>query len=216
MSPCLFPSSRTTHWATRIVQLLSSTLVGSSFLATLLIIPPLVVHFYWYKPHPTERRRFVDKTIQAWMFWGASNIVISWLLAMLIDIAPIVIRYFLIATWGDVSEYVKSNLEIYHSVKDTAKPAFYAASALASWDIIFSHIYGMHSVNETVPSAVPYTDRVRIVPCACSHQSHQSHHPSQVYQVVLFFFFLTLVLCVQKMISHFVGASPHPPVHCTL
>lgn len=78
---------------------------------------------------------------------------------MLINLVPILLRYFISLTWGHVSESVKSKIEMYDSVKDTAKPAFYAASGYASWIIIFDNIYRLHSVNDT--SQAPYTDRVR-------------------------------------------------------
>jgi hypothetical protein len=144
----------------RVVTLLFSSLIGSTFLAGLLITPPLIVHFYWYKPHPTEHRRYVDKNVQAWLFWAAANVVISWFLAMIIDIIPILVRYFLAAAWGHVSEAFKTRLEMYASVKDTIKPAFYAASGLASWVIIFGHIYNLYSEDDDVTSTAPYTDRV--------------------------------------------------------
>ena len=79
---------------------------------------------------------------------------------MFINIIPILLRNFISLSWGHVSEVVKSQIEMYDSVKDTAKPAFYAASAYASWIIIFTHIYHLHSDNSSVESRAPYTDRV--------------------------------------------------------
>lgn len=173
----------------RIFNLLFSTLIGSTVLSGLLITPALIVHFFWYKVDPTEKRWYIDKNIQAWLFWVASNITISWFLAMMIDVVPLFVQYFLIATWGHVSEAVKTRLEMYGSVKDTAKPAFYAASCLASWVIIFTHIYHLHSQDSEVESAASYTDRL--------------------YQVILFFFFFTLIICIQKMLSHYIAWNFH-------
>lgn len=79
---------------------------------------------------------------------------------MLINLVPIILRYFISLSWGHVSESVKSKIEMYNSVKDTAKPAFYAASAYASWIIIFDHIYILHSDNTSINSRAPYTDPV--------------------------------------------------------
>ncbi|KAJ2930224.1 hypothetical protein H1R20_g6858, partial [Candolleomyces eurysporus] len=181
---------KTRKWGfKRVVTLLFSSLIGSTFLAGLLITPPLIVHFYWYKPHPTERRRYVDKNIQAWLFWAAANVVISWFLAMIIDVIPIFVRYFLAAAWGHVSEAFKSRLEMYASVKDTVKPAFYAASGLASWVIIFGHIYNLYSEDDDVVSSAPYTDRV--------------------YQVILFLFLVVLMICAQQMLSHYIAWNFH-------
>ena len=56
---------------------------------------------------------------------------------------------------------------MYNSVKDTAKPAFYAASAYASWIIIFNNVYQLHSDNSAVGSRAPYTDRVRYTIANC-------------------------------------------------
>ena len=143
------------------IAILFSSLIGSTLLAGVLITPGILVHFYWYKPHPSTHRRDVKDNIQAWLFWIAANLVISWYIAMLINIVPILLRYFISLSWGHVSESVKSKIEMYNSVKDTAKPAFYAASAYASWIIIFNHVYHLHSDDSAVESRAPYTDRVR-------------------------------------------------------
>jgi hypothetical protein len=86
---------------------------------------------------------------------------------MLINLVPILLRYFISLTWGHVSEYVKSKIEMYNSVKDTAKPAFYAASAYASWIIIFNNIYNLRSNDIAIPSRAPYTDRVCYFIASC-------------------------------------------------
>ena len=143
------------------IATLFSSLIGSTLLAGILIIPAILVHVYWFKPHPTIHRRYVRDNVQAWLFWTATNLVISWYIAMFINIIPILLRYFILLSWGHVSESVKSKIEMYDSVKDTAKPAFYAASAYASWIIIFNKIYHLHSDNSAVHSRAPYTDRVR-------------------------------------------------------
>ncbi len=54
------------------------------------------------KPHPTEYRTYVKDNIEAWLFWTAANLVISWGLAMIIDLFPVVLRYFIAAIWGHV------------------------------------------------------------------------------------------------------------------
>jgi hypothetical protein len=149
-----------------------TTLIGSTLLSAIIIAPPLVVHFVWYKPNPTEHRRYVDKNVQAWLFWVAANITISWFLALIVDVIPLLVQYFLVATWGHVSEAIKSRLEMYNAVKDTVKPAFYGASGIASWVIIFDHIYQLHYMDDDVTSAAPYTERVgdmQLPDLLCSH-----------------------------------------------
>ncbi|KAJ3503863.1 hypothetical protein NLJ89_g8241 [Agrocybe chaxingu] len=162
----------------RIISLLFSSLIGSTFLAAILVAPGLLIHFYWYKPNPTSHRQFVKDNVQGWLFWAAANLLISWYLAMIIDIIPILIRFFISAFWGHVSESVKTKLETYDSVKDTAKPAFYAGSAYASWIIIFEGIYKLYNGEDTSQSRAGYTYRTA--------------------QVVQFFFFLVLVWTAYK------------------
>ncbi|KAF9057504.1 hypothetical protein BJ165DRAFT_1397760 [Panaeolus papilionaceus] len=173
----------------RIVAVLFSSLVGSTFLAALLVVPAILVHFYWYKPHPTDHRRFVRDNVQAWLFWAASNLVISWQLAMILDVIPILLRFFISATWGHVSEAIKTRIETYDSVKDTIKPALYGASAYASWAIIFQSIYKLYNPSDTSLSRAKYTNRLM--------------------QVVQFFFFFILVWCIQRMVSHLIAFSFH-------
>ncbi|KAF9535054.1 Mechanosensitive ion channel-domain-containing protein [Crepidotus variabilis] len=173
----------------RLISLLFTSLIGSTFLAAVLVAPALLVHFYWYKPHPTDHRRFVKSNLEAWLFWAAAQLIISWFLAMIIDIIPIIIRFFIALVWGHVSESVKTRLETYSSVKDTAKPAFYAGSAYASWAIIFGGIYDLYNADKPEESRAPYMRRTA--------------------QVVQFFFFLILVWSIQKMLSHFIAFSFH-------
>jgi hypothetical protein len=106
---------------------------------------------------------------------------------MIIDIVPSFVRFFISASWGHVSEMVKSRLEMYNSVKNTIKPLFYAASAWVSWVIIFGHIF--HLYGEGSRNRQGYTHTV--------------------FQVVEFFFFLTLVLCAQRMLSHVIAFAFH-------
>jgi hypothetical protein len=140
--------------------LLFSTLIGSTLLAAILVTPGVLVQVYWYKPHPTEHRRYVKDNVQSWLFWSASNILTSWGLAMTIDMVPVFIHYLILAIWGHVSEYVKTRIETYDSVKNTAKPAFYAASAYVSWNIIFGGIYNLFNQKDNTQSRAQYTNRV--------------------------------------------------------
>jgi len=79
---------------------------------------------------------------------------------MIIDMVPIFTHYLISAIWGHVSESVKTRIEIYDSVKDTAKPAFYAATAYASWNIIFGGIYNLFDHKDNDHSRAQYTNRV--------------------------------------------------------
>lgn len=176
------------HSLLRLFTFLFSTLIGSVFLAGVLVTPALVVHFFWYKPHPTDHRHYVTQNVEAWLFWAAANVVISWGLAMIVDIIPVVIRMLISMSWGHVSEEIKTRIELYNTVKDTLKPVLYATSAWISWIILFQNIFQLHD-SSGVQSYAAYTDRVA--------------------QVVEFLFFFALVFCVQRMLSHAIAFAFH-------
>ncbi|KAL1706074.1 hypothetical protein EV121DRAFT_257807, partial [Schizophyllum commune] len=184
-----FHRKRTGWGFKRIMTLLFSTLIGSTFLAGLLVTPALLIHFYWYKKDPSDDRRYVKDNVQAWLFWAAANILISWYLAMIVDVIPIIATFFISLVWGHVSEYIKSRIELYVSVKNTFKPLLYAASGWASWVIIFAHIFKLYDTNDEETSQAAYLDRV--------------------YQVIEFLFFFALVVCLQKMLSHAIAFAFH-------
>ncbi|KAI0796486.1 Mechanosensitive ion channel-domain-containing protein [Abortiporus biennis] len=173
----------------RFITLLFSSLIGSTFISAVIITPAILIHFFWYKRDPTDHRRFVKDNVQAWLFWAAANISISWFLALLIDFLPPIIRYFIALSWGHVSEAIKTKLELYNSVKDTIKPLFYAASGWVSWVILFEHIYKLYNQDDPGNSRARYTERI--------------------YQVIEFLFFFSLVICAQRMLSHAVAFSFH-------
>ncbi|KAF7331844.1 EF-hand domain-containing protein [Mycena kentingensis (nom. inval.)] len=170
-----------------IIALLFSSLLGSTLLAGIIVAPALIVHFFWYRPHQTETRHRITLNVEAWLFWAAANLLTSWYLALLIDMVPSVVKVVVSISWGHISESLKSRIELYNSVKNTIKPVFYAASCWVSWVIIFDHIFKM---------------------VGDGSKNHQAY-TSTVYQVVEFFFFLTLVLCAQRLLSHLIAFAFH-------
>lgn len=187
---------------TRILTSLFSTIIGSTFLAGILIVPGVIVQVYWYKPHPTPERLEIKDNVQAWLFWAAANLVISWYLAMIVDIIPVLVQFFISASWGHVSEFVKTRIEVYDSIKNNLKPLLYAASGWVSWTIIFGHIYNLYNTQNSDDSRAPYTNRVRTsFPFARLYLI-----VLQLRQVVEFFFFFALVICIKRMLSHSIGA----------
>ncbi|KAK7061385.1 EF-hand domain-containing protein, partial [Favolaschia claudopus] len=172
----------------RFLTLLFSSLIGSTFLAGVIVTPAILLYFFWYKPTRTEHRHKVVLNVQAWLFWAAANLLVSWYLAVAIDIIPSIFRFMLSIAWGHVSEAIKTRIEMYNSVKNTIKPIFYAASGWVSWVIIFGHIYKLYGDPEE-PNHQGYTDIT--------------------FQVVEFFFFFTLVLCIQRLLSHLIAFSFH-------
>ncbi|KAJ7237191.1 Mechanosensitive ion channel-domain-containing protein [Mycena haematopus] len=171
----------------RFLTLLFSTLIGSTFLAAVLVTPGIILYFFWYKRSRTEYRHKVTLNVQAWLFWAAANLLISWYLAMLIDIIPSIFTFMVSVAWGHVSELIKSRIEMYNSVKNTIKPVFYAASAWVSWVIIFGHIYKLYGAGSVNREGYTHT----------------------AFQVVEFFFFFTLVLCAQRLLSQLIAFAFH-------
>lgn len=161
------------------------------------------MHFYWYKPDPNEHRRYVKDNVEAWLFWAAANLTISWYLALFVNIVPVVINYTIAIAWGHVSENVRTRTEMYNGVKDTIKPVFYAASAWVSWVIIFSGIYDLYDMDNPNSSRAEYTNRVS----RNYFERNFSTDIVQLYDVVEFMFFFALVICGQKMLSHAIGRS---------
>jgi len=155
----------------------------------LIVAPGILIHFFWYENNPTDHRRYVKQNVQAWLFWAAANLLISWYLALIVDLIPIIITFILAAVWGHISEYHKSRIELYNSVKNTFKPVLYAASGWASWVIIFGHIFNLYNTDDPDNSRAHYTRRL--------------------YEAVEFLFFLALVICAQRMLSHAVAFAFH-------
>ncbi len=168
------------------MTLLFSSLIGSTFLTGVLVTVGVLLHVYWDDPSPEHLAKL---NVEAWLFWTAANLLISWYLALLVDLVPIVVRYTIMAAWGHVSETIKTRLELYAAVKNTFKPVLYAASSWVSWVIIFGHIYNLYNTANTNDSRSMYTKRA--------------------FQVIEFLFFLALVVCAQKMLSHAIAFSFH-------
>jgi hypothetical protein len=154
----VFPNISLNDSSSRIAIFLFSSFIGSTLLAAVLVTPAVLVHYFWYKKNPTEYRRYVTYNVEAWLWWAAANLLISWALAMIIDIIPAIVRFLISIGWGHVSEFVKNRIELYDSVKDNIKPVLYAGSAWGSWVITFENIFRLY--NPKGESWAPYTSRV--------------------------------------------------------
>ena len=108
----------------RYIAFIFGSLVGSTLLSGLLITPALLVHFLWFKPHPTEHRRYVKDNLEAWLFWIAANLTISWYLALCIDIFPIIVRFLNSDnTLGTVQQEITSYTISPDGLRITLKPS---------------------------------------------------------------------------------------------
>ncbi|TDL29771.1 hypothetical protein BD410DRAFT_817773 [Rickenella mellea] len=173
----------------KIITFFFSTLVGSTITAGLIVVGPILLHIFYLEKNRTVHRQYVTDTVSAWLFWAAANLLVSWYLALIVDIIPAVVTSIVSLAWGHVSQAIKSRVEMYVSVKDVFKPLLYAASAWVSWVILFANIYDLYDMNNESQSRAPYTPRV--------------------YQAVEFLFFLALVISAQRMLSHMIAFAFH-------
>ncbi|KDQ12033.1 hypothetical protein BOTBODRAFT_34893 [Botryobasidium botryosum FD-172 SS1] len=173
----------------RIIIFFFSTLIGSTILSAALVAIPVLLRVYYYQPHKDSRKGYVTDNVSAWLFWAAANVLLSWYLAMLIDIAPHITASFVGIVWGDISEAFKSKVEMYDVGKGWVKPLFYAATGWVSWVIIFDDIYGLYNSGNEAQSRARYTPRMS--------------------QVIEFLFFFTLLLCAEKMLVQVIAFAFH-------
>ncbi|KAH8118525.1 Mechanosensitive ion channel-domain-containing protein [Phellopilus nigrolimitatus] len=179
-------------WFTRIIAFLLSTLIGTVITAGVIVAAAVLVRVFYLgrsSSNDNDRRRYVTQNIEAWLYWAAAQLLISWFLALIINIIPGAVTWVVFIVWGHISESMKSRVELYNSIKGTIKPVFYAASSWLSWYILFVHIFDLYDPDNEASSRASYTPRV--------------------YQVVEFFFFFTLVLCLQRMLSHMIAFAFH-------
>ncbi|KAG8733275.1 hypothetical protein FRC10_000328 [Ceratobasidium sp. 414] len=173
----------------RIIIFFFSTLIGSTITAGLLAAAPIVLRLYYLNPHRTEHRTYVTNTVSAWLFWAAANVLVSWYIAVLIDLIPHIVAFVVGTAWGTVSEQLKGRIEVYNATKGWIKPPFYAATAWVAWYILFANIFKLYNPNDEGASYASYTPIV--------------------YQIIIFIFFLTLLYCLQKMFTQFIAISFH-------
>jgi hypothetical protein len=169
----------------RILVWLLSTLIGSTILTGLLVTAPILLKVFWLDPQWSEHRHFVWEQVTAWVVWAAANIMLSWYFAFFVDIAPIIASSVVEVVWGELSEYVKSRVQLYNSAKHAIKPMLYGGTGLASWVIIFHNIYGLYDPSNESASRASYAPRA--------------------FQVVKFLFFVMLVLSFEKGLKHMIG-----------
>ncbi|KAF8528910.1 Mechanosensitive ion channel-domain-containing protein [Hysterangium stoloniferum] len=173
----------------RVATFFLSTLVGSTILAGVVAAVPIILHFYYLRPHRSEHRQYIADNVSAWLFWAAANILVSWYLAMIVDVIPAVSNLFIFVAWGEISETVRSRVELYNAAKDRFKPVLYGASGWVSWVIIFDGIYNLYDHHDASQSRAHYTPRT--------------------YQGIQFLFFFTLVLSLEKILFHVIAFAFH-------
>lgn len=159
-TPSKSSDKKTMFTLKRVFVFFLSTLVGSTILSALLSTIPIFLHFFYLKAHPTNHRHYITDNVSAWFVWLAANTLMTWYLAAIVDLIPLLLPFVIYMVWGVVSESVISRIEIYNAVKSRFKPVLYAAFAWGSWVIIFGGIYGLYNHREPTNSFAGYTRRV--------------------------------------------------------
>jgi len=190
----------------RIATFFLSTLIGSTILSGLIVAIPLILHFFWFAPNPTDERGYITDNVSAWLYWAAANILLSWYLAMIVDIIPGVANMLIIAVWGEINETLRSRVELYNAAKDNVKPVLYGASCWVSWVIIFDGIFDLYDHANEANSRAHYTARVRFVLLG---ETIWLTSLIQTYQGIQFLFFFTLVLSIEKILAHLIAFAFH-------
>ncbi|KAL7413540.1 hypothetical protein BDY24DRAFT_434761 [Mrakia frigida] len=173
----------------RIITLLFSSLAGSTFLSACLVSIPVAVYFLYEKPDPTERRKYVSDNIGAWFYFAAFNMLVSWYLAVAVDLIPAVATMFVHIFWGEVQESMKTHVETFGIMKSWIKPILYAASFWGSWAVLFGSIYDLYDSSDEGASRAAYAPRM--------------------YQVIELLFFACLIYCLEKLLLQFIALSFH-------
>ncbi|EGG04448.1 uncharacterized protein MELLADRAFT_117083 [Melampsora larici-populina 98AG31] len=114
-----------------VIKYLITTFIGNIFICLALIVPPLVLGFGGYLQHgdseSAAHSRYVHDNVAAWMYWASYNLLCSWALYLLVELAPKVLIMLVNIIWGDVHENIKSKVETFHAAKAWFKNILYAA-----------------------------------------------------------------------------------------
>ncbi|CAO1619213.1 unnamed protein product [Sympodiomycopsis kandeliae] len=175
-----------------ITRWLFGSFLGNFCLSAMLAVPAIVMQFE-YRNKATDanrdRRNYVTDNVQSWTIWAAFNLFMMWVLHILVELFPRVVLALVALVWGRTNQSVLSAAEYYNAQKAYIKPVFYAACSWGSFAIIFTSIYHLYNHSDPHASRAPYLRRL--------------------YQVVQFFFFVTLTICAEKIIIKNIALSFH-------
>ena len=96
--------------------------MGSTLPAGVIVAIPLILHFYYLVPDPTQHRQTSLTTSPP------GCILLSWYLAMIVDIIPVFCEMVIDLAWGEVTETIWSRIKLYNAVKDDIKPVLHNES----------------------------------------------------------------------------------------
>ncbi|KAJ9474926.1 EF-hand domain-containing protein [Pseudozyma hubeiensis] len=174
----------------KILNFLATTFLGNLIVSGCLLIPVIVIQYVYRRRGPDEGHRdFVADNVQAWFIWAAFNLHVEWWIHLLVELFPKATLGLIQLVWGRPSQRILSLAEYFNAIKGYIKLVAYAALSWGSWAIIFNSIYGLYNHTDARNSRAGYLYRI--------------------YQVIEFFFFFTLTICVEKVIIKHIAMSFH-------
>ncbi|KAJ1017765.1 hypothetical protein NDA16_005083 [Ustilago loliicola] len=174
----------------KILSFLATTFLGNLIVSCCLLVPVIVIQYVYRRRGPDEGHRdFVADNVQAWFIWAAFNLHVEWWIHILVELFPKGVLGLIQLVWGRPSQRVLSLAEYFNAIKRYIKLVGYAALSWGSWAIIFNSIYDLYSQSDPRNSRARYLYRI--------------------YQVIQFFFFFTLTICVEKVIIKHIAMSFH-------
>lgn len=182
-----------------IFKFMCFTFLGNLIISIILIGPVLGLHF-GYRPKSSdhspvaEHRRYISDNVEAWFIWCSFNLHISWWLHAMVGILPRLVIEGIRLVWGSVNQRIKSLGEAYNTLKPAVTPILYAAAAWASWEVLFDPCYSLYSHGDPHGSRASYTYRI--------------------YQLMEFYFFITLTYCIEQMIIKLIAIHFHQTAYC--
>lgn len=172
---------------------LFTSFLGNLLVSTILVIPAIIMQFV-YRNNATDanraRRNYVTDNVQAWAIWASFNLFMSWVFHIFVELFPRLCLGIVALVWGRTNQATLNAVEYYNAQKGYIKPLFYAACSWASFAIFMSYVFGLYN------HASPQTE-------------NRALYLYRLYQVIKFFFFVTLTICAEKIFIKNVALSFH-------
>lgn len=177
----------------KILKWLGTTFLGNFIISATLVVPAIVLQYTYRNKGPISertRRDYVTDNVQAWLIWASFNLHVEWWIHLIIELFPRAAIAIVGAVWGNVSQHILSFVEVFNAIKGYVKLIGYAALSWGSWAIIFNSIFGLYTrTNPETESRATYLYRI--------------------YQVIEFFFFLTLTIAAEKILIKIISIRFH-------
>lgn len=177
----------------KILRWLVLSFLGNFLLSAILVVPAIVLQFLYRNEGPESdraHRDYVTDNVQAWTIWASFNLFMSWVFHILVELFPRFLLGAVALVWGRTNQTVLTAAEYYNAQKGYIKPLFYAACSWGSFAIIFNSIF--HLYNHSDPE-----------------NASRATYLYRIYQIIEFLFFVTLTICVEKIIIKNIALGFH-------